>query len=360
MGRRGAAAVLAFAIVISAATAAGARPTIDAAKHRAGSLAASVADARAQAAGLQTRVLALAAHIRAAQRSLDHVEARLLVAQRGFAAAQAELDAIRARLDERARAAFETLGPGASAVYLLGADSFGDLLDRTEMLGRMQEADAALAAEVRAKAARFATAKARLGTATAERGRLYARVASRQAELLAAFSAQQDALAVLVGEHRSAVEAVGRIERRVARETGALPFGDWADRFLGHLGAPTCRDNRVVVVAWQANEFTQARWNPLATTHAMPGSTSFNTVGVQNYRSLTQGVRASEQTLSGGAVSFGYAAILDDLHVCASAMTTAEAINASAWCRGCSSGSYVTELIPIVELYFDPYSILHV
>ena len=33
----------------------------------------------------------------------------------------------------------------------------------------------------------------------------------------------------------------------------------------------------------------------------MKGSTDFNEVGVQNYRSVTQGVRASAETLSGGA-----------------------------------------------------------
>jgi hypothetical protein len=139
-----------------------------------------------------------------------------------------------------------------------------------------------------------------------------------------------------------------------------MPFGSWADRFLGQLGAPDCRENRIVVVAWQANEFTQARWNPLATTHVMRGSTDFNAVGVQNYRSLTQGLRASVATLAGGAVSYGYGAILDDLHACAPATTTAVAINASAWCRGCSDGHYVTELVPIVEAYFARYAQVHV
>jgi hypothetical protein len=115
----------------------------------------------------------------------------------------------------------------------------------------------------------------------------------------------------------------------------------------------------VVVVAWQANEFTQARWNPLATTHPMPGSTDFNTVGVQNYRSLTQGVRASVETLTGGVDSYGYGAILDALHGCAAASRTADAIRASAWCHGCSNGRYVSALIPTVKQYFDRYAGAH-
>jgi hypothetical protein len=40
-------------------------------------------------------------------------------------------------------------------------------------------------------------------------------------------------------------------------------------------------------------------------------------------------------------------------------MATAEAIRASAWCRGCSNGGYVTALVPIVDRYFDRYTALH-
>ena len=154
--------------------------------------------------------------------------------------------------------------------------------------------------------------------------------------------------------------ATRELARLLALKTGALPFGGWASRFLQQIGAPTCRDNLVVVIAWQANEFTQARWNPLATTHPMPGSTSFNAVGVQSYLSLDQGLQASADTLTGGAASFGYGAILDALRGCADALTTAGAINASAWCRDCSNGGYVVELVSMVETYLDQYAGMHV
>ena len=318
-----------------------------------------MSDARTQAAELQTRILSLAADVGAARLSLDHVQARLVEAQHALAAAQGTLEEVQARLDLRARQAFQALGPGASASYLLGADSFADLMDRTVMLDSLQRSDAELAADVQAQAARLASTEAALGSAATDRGRLLARIESRRVELLAAFAEQQSALEQLVGTRRDAARQVGLLERQMARRAGALPFGDWATRFLLHVGAPTCRDNLVVVVAWQANEFTQARWNPLATTHGMKASTSFNTVGVQNYRSVTQGLRASAETLTGGADSYGYAAILDALHRCAGDMTTGEAIRASAWCRGCSNGGYVTELIPIVRSYFDRYADLH-
>jgi peptidoglycan hydrolase CwlO-like protein len=350
--------VLSFAILAVATSSAAARPPIESARRHAAALGLQVGDARAAAAALQARMLALTSDVVNARRMLDRLQGRLVKAQLGLAAAQAEMEAIQARLDERAWQAFVTLGPGASAAYLLGADSFTDLLDRTVMLDSVQQADATLVGDVQAQAARSAAAQGSLELATRERGRLLARIESRRAQMLSVFAAQQAALEQLVGQQRSAIHDVSQLERRIAREAGAIPFGDWAARFLQHIGAPACRDNLVVVMAWQANEFTQARWNPLATTHLMKRSDSFNVVGVQNYLTLTQGLRASEQTLTGGAPSFGYGPILDALHACVGAMKTAEAIRASAWCRDCSNGGYVTELVPIVEQYFDRYTTL--
>ena len=348
---------LAFAFVFTAVWDSSARPGIVVQQHHAARLAHQVADVRTSIGSLQTRILALAAGVRQAELGLGVVQAQLLQAQRSQAAAQTELDAVRARLEERARQAFEFMGPGTSAAYLLGSSSFGDLMDRTFMLGQVERADAALASHVRSRADRFATSEKSLNRVMQRRAGLLARIDARQADLLVAFATQQQALANLVTERRTALRQVQRLE---AMRNGALPFGAWAQRFLDAIGASSCRDNLVVVVAWQANEFTAARWNPLATTHVMRGSTSFNDVGVQNYRSLAQGIRASEQTLLGGSPSYRYAAILDDLRACAGALTTAGSINASSWCRGCSNGGYVTELVPIVEQYFDRYVSLHV
>jgi peptidoglycan hydrolase CwlO-like protein len=359
IGRRTAAALLALATVAGATSIAGARPPIEMARERAEQLEQQVVGARASVTDLQRRILGLASDIAVSRNALDRLQGRLVEAQHALASAQAQADAVQERLNERARQAFVMLGPGASAAYLLSADSFSDLMDRTIMLDSVQQADAALAAEVASEAAQMASARATLEGAADERGRLLARIESRQAELLQSFAAQQEALAELSGMQREAEREVRSIERRIARRSGALPFGDWARRFLDHLGAPTCRHNFVVVVAWQANEFTDARWNPLATTHRMSRSTSFNEVGVQNFVSLTQGLRASEATLTGGAESYGYRAILDAVHRCDTAMATAEAIRASAWCRGCSNDAYVTGLIPLVQAYFDRYVALH-
>jgi hypothetical protein len=124
------------------------------------------------------------------------------------------------------------------------------------------------------------------------------------------------------------------------------------------LGAPGCRDNRVVAVAWQVQEFTQAAWNPLATTHRMHGSTDFNSVGVQNYLSLEQGLQATKETIDHGWDVYGYGAIVRSLRACAPALATAHAIAASSWCPGCLGGNYVVGVVPKVDADLETYASL--
>ena len=128
-----------------------------------------------------------------------------------------------------------------------------------------------------------------------------------------------------------------------------LTYEGWAGAFLGRLGAPACGDNLLIVVTWETAESTSARFNPLATTRDMPGATDMNDVGVKHFVSLEQGLDAARDTLLLGAESSDYRAIVANLRACDSAGTTAAAINASAWCRGCVGGAYVTGLLPIVR-----------
>lgn len=132
--------------------------------------------------------------------------------------------------------------------------------------------------------------------------------------------------------------------------------GAWARAFLAGIGAPTCGENRVLVVAWQAQESTDARFNPLATTHPMPGATEFNSVGVKNYRSVTQGLAAARETLEQGAASYGYEAILASLRACNDAEATAWFVNASAWCSECTGGGYLTAILPVVRADYATYA----
>ena len=90
------------------------------------------------------------------------------------------------------------------------------------------------------------------------------------------------------------------------------------------MGAPRCHANLVVTIAWQAQEGTQAAWNPLATTHRMDGSTDFNSVGVQNYRTLAQGLEATKETIENGWQTYGYGAVIRSMRDCADPLDTAQ------------------------------------
>jgi hypothetical protein len=143
--------------------------------------------------------------------------------------------------------------------------------------------------------------------------------------------------------------------------TGLVPgepvtYEGWAGAFLRRLDAPVCGENLLIVVTWETAESTTAIFNPLATTRDMSGATDMNSVGVKDYVSLEQGLDASRDTLLLGTDSYLYGAIVDRLQACASAEATARAINASAWCRGCVGGAYITGLLPIVRSSYGEHA----
>ena len=133
----------------------------------------------------------------------------------------------------------------------------------------------------------------------------------------------------------------------------AVTYPQWAALFLPRIGAPVCGNNLVAVVAWQAQEGTRAAWNPLATTQGMAGATQFNSVGVRNYASLEQGLQATALTLWRGRSSYGYGPVVQGLRACAPPMWTAQAIQASLWCRNCAGGRYLTAIVPAVIADFN-------
>jgi hypothetical protein len=135
-----------------------------------------------------------------------------------------------------------------------------------------------------------------------------------------------------------------------------VSYQQWAKKLLHELQVPRCTENKIVVVAWEANEGTQAVWNPLATTYDMPGDTEYNSVGVRNYASLAQGLDATRLTIERGFTLYGYGEIVQRLERCAPPLKTARAIKRSSWCRGCSDGRYVTGLIRPVKADYEGYA----
>lgn len=73
---------------------------------------------------------------------------------------------------------------------------------------------------------------------------------------------------------------------------------------LADLGAPATQANISSLASWFPHEFPSwppaAADNPMASTMPEPGATVFNSAGVRNYVSATQGAQATAATLADG------------------------------------------------------------
>jgi hypothetical protein len=323
----------------------------------------AVEDARTAAADAEARAA------EADQALIPLIVHRVEVAQR-VAAVQTQLDAAQQRFHDAVVQAFISapgVQPGADTfAAVLDANSFEDLQD--------QLAFGEAAANVRAKAIQEVTALDQQLTArgstlddliTAAQD-VRARRDTALAEQQAALVREQQAMAALNQARTEIVALVDRLRAKLAPKDVQdvarafqgdhnISYGKWAEAFLQVMGAPRCHANLVVTIAWQAQEGTQAAWNPLATTHRMDGSTDFNAVGVQNYRTLGQGLEATKETIENGWSDFGYGAVIRSMRDCADPLETAQAIAASSWCSGCAGGQYVIGIVPAVEASFETY-----
>jgi hypothetical protein len=82
--------------------------------------------------------------------------------------------------------------------------------------------------------------------------------------------------------------------------TGSGSQASWARAELRALGDPRTPADVTSLVAWQNREGGGGANNPLNTTEPAPGSTVFNSVGVQNYPAPGEGVAATAVTLRNG------------------------------------------------------------
>jgi len=316
---------------------------------------------------LETQLPSIKDEVQQAEAKYRELEAQLEQTRNQADDAGARYDVVQEQLNQIMREAY--MGGAAGTVgFLLGAESQADLSDRLDFLSAIASSNANLAAE----ATQLQSDLQDRGTAiqqllkdkedvlrslTDERASLQ-EATQQHKEALAQEEKTMNSLLDLVAELRQELNAadIASLQHTFQGEK-SVPYGQWADAFLAHeLSAPTCRDNEVAMVAWQLNEGTSADWNPLATTYSMPGATSFNSIGVRNYTSLAQGLDATRLTLEKGSSTYLYKPIIANLRNCSPAMKTAEAINASSWCRGCTYGRYVTGLIDKVEANYNSYA----
>jgi peptidoglycan hydrolase CwlO-like protein len=365
------ATVSAFALLVAStgSSASSTRSKLDAAKNRLTALTGQIGSEEAQARTLQDQLSALDAEITDASSKVDQIDAELASTRHDLVVAKGEADRLQTRLDGVARTLFMQ-GAGSMQGALLGSllssPSLGDLADLLATGQIVAQSNVDLATHVGNLKAELGFKAADLTRLRDQQVQLVAQLAAARTSKVQAVAAQQAVLADLERTKSEIVGLIARLHKQLRAEAlaavgtafqgpGHVAYGAWAGLFLRAVGASGCQANLITLVAWQYSEFTQAAWNPLADTLAISGSTTFNSVGVQNYVSLDQGLQATRFTLVNGA-AFGYGAILSDLAACADPMSTASAINASMWCRGCAGGAYVVNDIAKVEANYDLYA----
>jgi peptidoglycan hydrolase CwlO-like protein len=349
---------------LASAASADTKSELAAAKERLATLQARIADQSAALSQLHSQIAVLTQKVNRAQAEFDRTRTNLERTKASLADAQERFDVVRGRLDARAAEVYVG-GPARAMEMVLGATSLSDFTYRLEFANRLQSNDAQLAQEVQRRADGLKQQQAVLSALRAEQAEKLSALTADKRALDQTAAAEQDALAALSASRQEVSVLVQKLAKQLRAEElaaaraaaqGGMPitFGQWAQVFLPRAGASTCRENLVVIVAWEEAEYTAARWNPLATTKDMPGATNFNSHGVKNYASLGQGLDATYGTLI--LPSRGYEPILSNLRKCADAMTTAKAINASKWCGGCANGTYVMSWVPIVESNYSHYA----
>lgn len=127
---------------------------------------------------------------------------------------------------------------------------------------------------------------------------------------------------------------------------------EWAHAFIDLLHAKHCDRNAWALVSWIQAEGGAANWNPLNTTQKMPGSTAYNSVGVQEYRSADDGLAATVKTIMQTDPDFGYGPIVARLRRCARPTRTLQAVEDSDW----GTGGLALRVLPYVRADYDRYS----
>lgn len=88
---------------------------------------------------------------------------------------------------------------------------------------------------------------------------------------------------------------------------------EFYELMLKKLGAPVTNENLKFLLAWRQAEGKSGQFNPFNTTHKLNDSTDFNSVGVQNYQSLDDGMYATLKTLTNGKYNCIINGLINDI-----------------------------------------------
>jgi peptidoglycan hydrolase CwlO-like protein len=338
------------------------------ARARLNQLVSQIKSEQARVSALRAQLASVDQKITQARDKAHRTETTLERTRTELMQVRAQYQALHDRLDEMAANEYMA-GPGSSLEVILGATSFADLFDRSQFVSDVSHQAVDLSHQLESVAADLARRTKTLNRLLAQQKTVVAQLAQQQQAKASAVASEAAALQQLDQTRTDIVALVARLQKRLrAEEISSIgrifqgghhaTYGAWAGAFLGTMGVSGCHSNMVAVVSWQVAEFTQAAWNPLATTYPMAGSTLYNSAGVRNYVSAGQGLEATRLTIRGGMTQYGYGRIVSSLSACADPMTTARAINASSWCRGCAGGTYVVGMVPKVEANYSTYAAL--
>ena len=368
-GRRTTVVIAATLLLAMIAGAAGATPSetrtkITAAQRQLQALETQMSMDRARVASMQTTMRTLAAQVGQSRDDYDAIQAQLVQSDAQRQQVVARYTSIRQQIDALAAQAY-IQGPSFSLEALIDLKNLSDATDVISYSQSIMSQNVRLALEAHQLADELAAREREQTQLKARSAAALSRLSAEQTTLtqrfadelvrLAELAQTRQQIATLLTKLRAQLRAEEIAAAEAALASGTpLTFGRWATAFLTYAGFPVARNNLVVMVAWETAEYTSAKWNPLATTYPMPGSSTYNGSGVRNYVSLQQGLEGTLRTLR--QTGLGYEAILSDLAHNTDPMTTAKAINASMWCSGCANGQYVVDLIPSVEQYYDSYA----
>jgi peptidoglycan hydrolase CwlO-like protein len=206
--------------------------------------ASQIASARSQAAAAAAREAQLSAVLAQGQERQAQLETRVLETAAQLAKARARLRRALGALSARLVSIYQGDTPDATEL-LLDSNGFDDLANRAELLGRIEAADAALAARVRqlrklvaAQLAQVKQARSeaiafnqRISAARDQIASVRANAEAQAAQLEQARAEQAAALSSLrsqVGAWEQQVQQAQQVSAAQAQQTVSGWFGDWA------------------------------------------------------------------------------------------------------------------------------------
>jgi hypothetical protein len=106
---------------------------------------------------------------------------------------------------------------------------------------------------------------------------------------------------------------------------------DFYKSVLKCIGAEPTKSNMLFLYAWRQAEGGGAKNNPFNTTQKMEGATNYNKIGVKNYRTSEDGIKATCKTLINGRNKYGYDKIIDGLKNDVGLSKLSDAVVSSKW-----------------------------